>query len=154
MTGRSKSVVSAAMKTAKTKEEFAKALQSKAIDVVFRTNDDGRIYGVTFIDHENRVVLNGSRLGKAFSANAFQALFSVNKSTIVEKEPKKSVPVQQPSPFKTPQNQESDSGSNLLSSVIDGVFELVDVLPLDEHYDETMFVRRKRKKKRKKQKHL
>ena len=149
-TGRSKSVVSAAMKTAKTKEEFAKTLQSKAMDVVFRTNDDGRIYGVTFIDRENRVVLNGSRLGKAFSANAFQALFGENKPTVVENEPKQSVPVQQPSPLKTPQNQESDNVINLLSSVIDEVFGLVDVLPLEEHYDETMFVHRKRKKKRKK----
>ncbi len=34
------------------------------------------IYGVTFIDHENRTVLNGSRLGKDFSANVFNDLFS------------------------------------------------------------------------------
>ena len=32
----------------------------------FRENEDGRIYGVTFIDHGNRTVLNGSRLGKEF----------------------------------------------------------------------------------------
>jgi hypothetical protein len=38
------------MKTAKTKEDFTKTLHAKAMDVVFRTNDDGRIYGVTFID--------------------------------------------------------------------------------------------------------
>ena len=30
----------------------------------FRENEEGRIYGVTFIDHRNREVYNGSRLGK------------------------------------------------------------------------------------------
>lgn len=42
--------------------------------------DTGRIYGVTFIDHENRTVLNGSRLGKDFSANVFNDLFSGSRT--------------------------------------------------------------------------
>ena len=33
-------------------------------------------YGVTFIDHNNSCVFNGSRLGKSFSANAFEEMFS------------------------------------------------------------------------------
>ena len=44
--------------------------------MVFRQNDNGRIYGVTFIDHDSRVVLNGSRLGKEYSANVFNERFS------------------------------------------------------------------------------
>ena len=44
--------------------------------MVFRQNDSGRIYGVTFIDHDSRVVLNGSRLGKEYSANVFNERFS------------------------------------------------------------------------------
>ena len=43
--------------------------------MVIRQNNEGRIYGVTFIDHNNRIALNGSRLGKAFSANAINNLF-------------------------------------------------------------------------------
>ena len=58
------------------REEFVRLLGSKGIDVVFRENDAGRIYGVTFIDHHNREVYNGSRLGKEFSANAFERLFN------------------------------------------------------------------------------
>ena len=57
------------------REEFVRLLGSKGIDVVFRENDAGRIYGVTFIDHHNREVYNGSRLGKEFSANNFEKLF-------------------------------------------------------------------------------
>jgi hypothetical protein len=38
------------------------------IDLVLRHNDQGHLYGVTFIDHNSRTVLNGSALGKEFSA--------------------------------------------------------------------------------------
>lgn len=57
------------------REEFIRLLGGKGIDVVFRENDEGRIYGATFIDHKDREVYNGSRLGKEFSANAFERLF-------------------------------------------------------------------------------
>lgn len=55
--------------------QFKNNLNEKGIDVVVRQNNEGRIYGVTFIDHNNRIALNGSRLGKEFSANAINNLF-------------------------------------------------------------------------------
>ncbi len=66
---------------AKNREDFTERLKEKGIGVVFRQNEDGRIYGVTFIDHGNRTVLNGSRLGKEFSANAFRERFAENQHT-------------------------------------------------------------------------
>ena len=60
----------------RTLKKFEKELKKRGIDVLFRQNDNGRIYGVTFIDHNTRTVLNGSRLGKEFSANSFQERFS------------------------------------------------------------------------------
>ena len=65
----------AAMRTARNRPEFERELKRQGIDVVFRQNDSGRIYGVTFIDHDSRVVLNGSRLGKEYSANVFNERF-------------------------------------------------------------------------------
>ena len=58
------------------RDTFVAMLASRGIDVVFRENDDGRIYGATFIDHRNKEVYNGSRLGKEFSANVFENLFN------------------------------------------------------------------------------
>ena len=55
---------------------FERIMHGKGIDVLFRQNDQGRIYGVTFIDHNSREAYNGSRLGKEFSANSFQKLFT------------------------------------------------------------------------------
>ena len=63
-----------AMRNAVTEQEFRKLLQQDHIDIVFRKNEAGRIYGVTFIDHDRREVFNGSRMGKEFSANTFNEL--------------------------------------------------------------------------------
>jgi hypothetical protein len=43
----------------------------QGINTVVRRNPEGRIYGMTFIDHESRSVWNGSQLGKNLSANVF-----------------------------------------------------------------------------------
>lgn len=58
------------------KEDFTAKLKAQNIDVVLRYTDEGRIYGVTFIDHNTMTVLNGSRLGKQFSANALNERFN------------------------------------------------------------------------------
>jgi hypothetical protein len=57
-------------------KRFVNLLKAQNIDAVFRTNERGRIYGATFVDHNAREVYNGSRLGKEFSANAFENLFN------------------------------------------------------------------------------
>lgn len=72
---RTRRTVSAAMQRTRTETDFRRELSAQGIDLVLRRNEDNRIYGVTFIDHRNRVVLNGSRLGKDFSANIFNDRF-------------------------------------------------------------------------------
>lgn len=64
-----------AMQHAHSRKELLEMLKKKHIDVVFRENEQGRIYGATFIDHDHREVINGSRMGKEFSANVFNELF-------------------------------------------------------------------------------
>lgn len=73
---RTRRIVSAAMQRTRTESAFRRELSAQGIDLVLRRNEDHRIYGVTFIDHHSRVVLNGSRLGKDFSANVFNEYFS------------------------------------------------------------------------------
>ncbi|WP_440591192.1 hypothetical protein [Sphingobacterium multivorum] len=43
-----------------------------------RRNDTGRIYGITFIDHNSKTVWNGSRLDKELSANTFNDYWNNN----------------------------------------------------------------------------
>lgn len=68
--------VSDAVIAAVGKEDFIAILKEKGIDLVLRYTAEGRIYGATFIDHNTMTVLNGSRLGKEFSANAFERWFN------------------------------------------------------------------------------
>ncbi|HRE67734.1 MAG TPA: relaxase/mobilization nuclease domain-containing protein [Cyclobacteriaceae bacterium] len=53
-----------------TRAAFEYALGKERIRVRFRKNDEGRVYGITFVDNKIRVVFNGSDLGKAYSAKA------------------------------------------------------------------------------------
>jgi hypothetical protein len=70
--------IAAAMKATRDKETFIELLKKNGIDVVFKTNEEGRIYGVTFIDHNRKEVYNGSALGKEFSANSLNNLLNNN----------------------------------------------------------------------------
>lgn len=42
-------------------------LALQRIDLVVRENKEGRIYGLTYVDHSSRCVVNGSDLGKRFT---------------------------------------------------------------------------------------
>ena len=68
--------VAAVMAQSYGKDDFRSRLKAENIDLVLRYTDDGRIYGATYIDHNTRTVLNGSRLGKEFSANALDKWFN------------------------------------------------------------------------------
>ena len=87
------------------KDDFVAKLKERNVDVVFRYTDEGRIYGVTFVDHDTMTALNGSRLGKEFSANALNARF--NQQT----QPTEQTPTATVVPIPTPTNTTSGSQS-------------------------------------------
>lgn len=47
---------------------FIRALEQMNIAAVLRQNIEGKIYGITFVDNNNKTVFNGSDIGKAYSA--------------------------------------------------------------------------------------
>ena len=59
-----------------TEKELRQRLEEQGLRVVIRKNDSGRIYGITFIDDKEGIALNGSRLGKGYAANVFNAYLS------------------------------------------------------------------------------
>ncbi|MNS34476.1 Relaxase/Mobilization nuclease domain protein [compost metagenome] len=66
-----RNTVELAIHTTGNEMEFKKQLVEQGINTVVRKNSDGRIYGITFIDHESRSVWNGSALDRNLSANVF-----------------------------------------------------------------------------------
>ena len=59
-----------------TEKKLRQRLEEQGLRVVIRKNESGRIYGITFIDDKAGIVLNGSRLGKGYAANVFNAYLS------------------------------------------------------------------------------
>lgn len=129
--------VAIVMKTADNRRELERQLKQKGIDVLFRQNDSGRIYGVTFIDHDNRVVLNGSRLGKEFSANVFNETYSADTHS---QKPELTLP-QERQPF-TPKEQPTPGFSSV------GIGGLLGGASGGDEPQDTTSQKRKKKKKR------
>src|SRR5690606_15578493 len=122
---------------------FQQALSSKGIDVLYRRNEEGRLYGVTFIDHNTRSVYNGSDLGKSYSANALSQWFSNTKTINSERNTsKQDYPV--PARFEGYQRNDIPFSSDS-KNVLD---DLMKVDPQSDSLPEGMF-QNKRKKKRK-----
>ena len=103
--------VARAMHRARTQDEFVHLLKADGIDAIFRQNAAGRITGATFVDHRTKTVLNGSRLGKSYSANVFQELFNNPRADRASLLPKLTAPVPAPAPAtlrqQTPQKPEA-----------------------------------------------
>ena len=104
-----------------TKEKLQQKLEEQGLRVVIRRNESGRIYGITFIDDEQGVALNGSRLGKGYAANVFNAYLSnpthnpfsdetLYGSTSVHLEP---------SPTAQPSQPDTEEGNNLIDELIE-----------------------------------
>ena len=122
-----------AMSPHNTRDEFRQLLKADGIDAMFRINPAGRIYGVTFIDHNAGIVVNGSVLGKEFSANTFNELYPVlkNDKQVAEQQ----YPEQKYEPRNHPVNP--------ISGIVDTVLNLADVRAFEE---QQRLQRRRRKK--------
>lgn len=49
-------------------QTFRNSLSKRGVNMIARKSVDGRIYGITYIDHRTKCVFNGSDLGKPYSA--------------------------------------------------------------------------------------
>lgn len=59
-------------------ERLSERLKDEAIHTVLRKSSEGKLYGITFIDFKTQSVVNGSSLGKEFSAKGIQESCAVN----------------------------------------------------------------------------
>jgi hypothetical protein len=65
-----KAKIDKAIGQASSLDQFESALQRAGIRLVIRENSHGRIYGLSYVDQLNKVIFNGSDLGKNYSAVA------------------------------------------------------------------------------------
>ena len=122
-----------AMSPHNTRDEFRQLLKADGIDAVFRINPVGKIYGVTFIDHNAGIVANGSVLGKGFSANVFNELYPVLKND-------KQLAEQQ---YSEQKYELRNLTANPVSGIVDTILDLADV----RAFEEQQRIQRRRRKK-------
>ena len=120
---------------------FQAELQKQDIHVVFRKNEQGYIFGLTFIDNKNKTVFNGSDLGRHYTAKGIierlgQRDKPVKKAYLPQQ--KATNFLDQPKPDKTYLKRSEDSG--YLESLLNG-----------PRQDYTSPLIRTKKRKRKKQ---
>ena len=72
------------MQTSPDRAEFIDRMRGHGIETVTRINTAGRLYGITFIDDANGIAVNGSRLGKGFAANVFNAYFAGGANPFID----------------------------------------------------------------------
>ena len=72
------------MQTSPDRAEFIDRIRGHGIETVLRINAAGRLYGITFIDDANGIAVNGSRLGKGFTANVFNAYFAGGANPFID----------------------------------------------------------------------
>lgn len=139
------------------KEQLRYNLFQSGIGVVYRENAAGRLYGVTFIDHNTGVVLNGSRLGKEYAVNGIvDRLENPQQYEHLTSNPQSQgftqfTPQQQPLPsqeaepiHRTEQHLESSNIGGSIGSLFD-----IPILPNGDDPEEDMFRRRMQRKKKK-----
>ena len=107
----SRRIISSVINDSSGKDDFIAKLREKGIDILIRENNDGRIYGVTFIDHNTHTVLNGSRLGREFSANVFERWFNGDGQ-----KPQITMPNQSNVPNRTQSTSQTQSGGTASSN--------------------------------------
>lgn len=104
-----------------TEEELRQRLEEQGLRVIIRKNESGRIYGITFIDDKEGIALNGSRLGKGYSANVFNTYFSNSTNNPFLDETLYGSPSArlEQSPTIQPSQSETEEGDNLVDELIE-----------------------------------
>jgi len=148
-----KSAVNIAIQSTNDEVSFKKQLAVQGINVVIRRTGTGRIYGITFIDHNSKTVWNGSRFGKELSANIFNEYWNNN----IKPETKESVQSQVSFPKSNDmEDLPVEEAHHLFDFLITkkgegGVLAVLgSLLPeaMGEDYEEQYFANSMRKKKR------
>ena len=131
--------------------ELLKALEKERVSVATRRSNEGKIYGMTYIDHQTRSVFNGSDLGKEYAAKRMLERLGIGQSMALQKELK-----QEQQPYKPRINEPAHSPETAKEiSPPDNLFKglsktLEQVLHPEETSEQLAYELREEQKRRKK----
>jgi hypothetical protein len=120
-------------------QELKQLLTGDNIELLIRKNAEGRIYGLTFIDHQNKVVFNGSDLEKGYSAANIETRFEVNQRSSQSDD--------DTGLFKPTTSVEQAIKQESASTKFDLLGDLLN--PVDQSNSQNLFEKKKKKKRKK-----
>jgi len=116
---------------------FIALFKAQGVAAIFRIGVNGQAYGITFVDHKNKTVFNGSDLSKAYSAKAILSSFrkqdTLQKSTT---KPQKSTKIIDSKEPKRDAIEFSSSKHTLLDAL------------MKDQYDQSGHIPKKKKRKK------
>lgn len=139
-------------------DELTAALRKEKIILVPRRNEDGQLYGITYVDMDKKTVFNGRKLGEEYSANQIRQRCSDKEILIIRS------PQQQQQKNSQSSSTQAIPGEKPVSKTISDGIQKLPSLPNIElpKADPTTtapaatpaeLLMERKKKKRKKQKH-
>lgn len=117
---------------------FSNELRKKGIHVVVRQNAEGIVFGLTYIDHINKTVFNGSDIGKDYSAKAIMEKFE----GIQEKQP---IQQAQKIELNVSKNEEISVADEIKKSVDNPLLEVLNPVR-ESNYVPSQLLKKKREK--------
>src|SRR5690606_1323880 len=118
-------------------------LVEQGVNTIVRRNDSGRVYGITFIDHESHSIWNGSQLDRSLSANTFNDRWNNGNK------PELKIQDSPVSDTNTIENQPTKDLSDFITQEHTPLFDLgsFSLLPdvRGEDYEEELFAKRMKK---------
>lgn len=129
-----------------TRLRFEQELKSQGIEVSFRQNENGQVYGITFVDHHSKTVFNGSDLGKGYSAKAITGKFGQVNRPIQTEKIQTGKPINVGSFQRKQKQQEASQGTN---SVVPSKDKLLEALFEKSQPEYAVGIPRKKKKRKK-----
>ncbi|CAH0281673.1 hypothetical protein SRABI27_03792 [Pedobacter sp. Bi27] len=87
-------------------EGFKKVLSRYNIDLVVARSKEGRVFGLSYIDHESKIIIKGSELGKSYAAFGLVARFGrAQKIPVRENDDQRAISLQHAEQFVTGKGQ-------------------------------------------------
>jgi hypothetical protein len=132
------------------------SLSRQNIYTALRQNAEGRLYGITFVDNQNKVVFNGSDLGNGYSASGLQSKLGNTEPNILNQQLKKDDDSSGnlKNENHSQEHCQNQSQNDDLSSIKNkSIIEML-ITPKEQYDNTTSLLMKKKKNKKKKKRYL
>lgn len=132
--------------------ELVEMLEKERVSVAVRRSKEGKIYGMTYIDHQTRSVFNGSDLGKEYAAKRVLERLGIDQSKEQAKEIKQELQQHKQKAKEIPKLLDDAIDISPANNLFKGVSKLIEQVTQPKDSNEALAAELKEDLKRKRRK--